>query len=59
MGLTERDFFEASLSKMCYFVNRWAQEQQTIADQTQTPRGSAPSPSVPATSLKSVLKGLI
>lgn len=59
MGLAERDFFEASLSKMCYFVNRWAEEQKTIADQAQNPRGSAPSPSVPATSLKSVLKGLI
>lgn len=59
MGLSDRDFFEASLSKMCYFVNRWAKEQQEIAERATPGAKPQTSQSIPATSLKSVLKGLI
>lgn len=59
LGLPERDFFEATFGKVCYFLERWTKEQQTIANMMNG--GNMPTTSnyyQPATSFKSVLGGL-
>ena len=59
LGLPERDFFEATFGKVCYYLEKWTQEQKTIAN---IMNGKTPAPAAevyqPATSFKSVLGGL-
>lgn len=59
IGLNEETFFTSSLARVMYMIETWTKEQETIANATKGPSPQASSPSVPATSIKSVLKGLI
>ena len=62
LGLAESTFFESTLGKVLFLINKWADEQKQIAEQmNQMPGANHMPASVPKTapSIKSVLKGLI
>ena len=42
-----------------YMIDTWTKEQKAIADATNQGNNPIPQKSIPATSMKSVLKGLI
>lgn len=64
MGLPEDDFFNASLNKVCYVLQKYSEEQMAMLSRLNEmgvaqPTNPAKQESVPAESIKSVLKGLM